>query len=176
MCLSIQFNFQRLLRQFKDKYFVEDVKILLRVHDRSLKRLILLEKEFSFPAFLTALMALMGIFANGYKMVFHTYGSPEYAIPLICCLIFHVSHFLFLIIVASVTNEAAQEIGRFVHSLPFRFPAYPDLKAMCELQLNRRCGLTLWKIYTVDRSLVIASLGTLLTYGILIGTLGKDNK
>ncbi|GBM78214.1 hypothetical protein AVEN_25582-1 [Araneus ventricosus] len=96
--------------------------IVQNVSSISPRIVIRLDKEICFPTFTTVLIALMGTFSNGYKKAFHTYESPEYAIPFMCAIAMYVSYFLFKIIPASITNEAAEEIRCFVRSLPCRFP------------------------------------------------------
>ncbi|GIX74389.1 hypothetical protein CEXT_47381 [Caerostris extrusa] len=76
--------------------------------------------------------------------------------------------------ITSITNEKANKARRAMKCLFKRsFTNEGEMKMKLEKYLDVENSLTLWNIYTVDRSLLITSFGTLLTYGILIGTLGK---
>ncbi|GFW48147.1 hypothetical protein TNCV_4937531 [Trichonephila clavipes] len=50
-----------------------------------------------------------------------------------------------------------------------------EIKHRLKEYLTRETHLTLWKIYVIDMPLVITSFGTLLTYGMLLGTVGKTS-
>ncbi|GFQ93323.1 hypothetical protein TNCT_64731 [Trichonephila clavata] len=73
----------------------------------------------------------------------------------------------------SMTNEMAKKAKSALQCLKYKIP--PDLReTKFEEVLVKENNLTLWNIYVLDSSLIIASFGTLLTFGILIGTLGES--
>ncbi|GIZ04642.1 hypothetical protein CEXT_164861 [Caerostris extrusa] len=51
--------------------------------------------------------------------------------------------------------------------------AVPHHKTSCAPKILPQTALTLWKIYRIDKSLLISAIGTLISYGILVGTLGS---
>ncbi|GIY09091.1 hypothetical protein CEXT_450811 [Caerostris extrusa] len=73
---------------------------------------------------------------------------------------------------ASLVNERSHEARQIAKRVLHQIPAS---KNETEIKLNDRLthdnNLTLWKIYSMDRSLIIAGIATLITYGILLGTL-----
>nr|GBN99162.1 hypothetical protein AVEN_109244-1 [Araneus ventricosus] len=75
---------------------------------------------------------------------------------------------MLLMISGSITNEEANDTSNFLkkrYNKDFKIP---------KLEVDfSQYSLTIWKIYKLDRSLIISSFGTLLTFGILLGTLGK---
>ncbi|GBN73401.1 hypothetical protein AVEN_219675-1 [Araneus ventricosus] len=78
-----------------------------------------------------------------------------------------------IILPAASVNNAMKEAKDIITSLPGWFPEhYMDLKLRIRRKFKKTTGLTLWKIYVIDKSLLLSLLGTLVTYGILIGTLG----
>ncbi|KAF8788871.1 hypothetical protein HNY73_006865 [Argiope bruennichi] len=79
-----------------------------------------------------------------------------------------------LMLSAIMTNELANEVGSTIVELVNKFRETDDQTSKQEAELNEEdYTLSLWKIYVMDRRLVVTSIGTLLTYGILLGTLGK---
>ncbi|GBM44734.1 hypothetical protein AVEN_103197-1 [Araneus ventricosus] len=78
---------------------------------------------------------------------------------------------------ASGANEAADMAKGAIKLMESRIPLrYRHSNMYLRQRLKPRVELTLWKIYKIDKSLLINSLGTLLTYGILLGTLGSDDE
>ncbi|GBN85566.1 hypothetical protein AVEN_77220-1 [Araneus ventricosus] len=109
-------------------------------------------------------------------MAFRSDRMAVYTIPLSCSGVLYLSFLLFIIIAACIANEGAQEVTHSVRGLPYQFSDNRDFRSMCKQTLNQACNLTLWKMYSLDRSLVVLSLGTLPTYVILLGTLGKTEE
>ncbi|GFR14421.1 hypothetical protein TNCT_471 [Trichonephila clavata] len=87
---------------------------------------------------------------------------------------YYLSIQLLIMASASVTNELASKVKCVMQCLPRSSIQNPQRKFKFKKDLKQDNSLTLWKVYVMDRSLIITSIGTLLTYGILIGTLGKD--
>ncbi|GFY67262.1 uncharacterized protein TNIN_439311 [Trichonephila inaurata madagascariensis] len=115
---------------------------------------------------------MIELFWGGYRLAFHKHMGNEYFSSLMCTLGCYFTFQLLIMVSASRTNEMAKKVQNTLQCLKYRFSR--DLR---ETKLQEVCtkesNLTLWKIYVVDRSLLITSFGTLLTYGILIGTLGE---
>ncbi|GIY20453.1 hypothetical protein CDAR_502761 [Caerostris darwini] len=128
---------------------------------------------FSFPAFLATFLNLFGLFWNGYRISFLTklFEHPFY---LICPVIYHLSQHLLLMISASRTNEKTAKAKLIMQCLLRHCHLETRKKMKYEKNIVLESNLTSWKIYVFDRSLLITSFGCLLTYGILLGTLGRD--
>lgn len=133
-----------------------------------------LEDVLSFPIFLASLIAMIGLFRPGYLIAF--YSDKMSLAPFITQLssaIFYFLNQMLIMIPASIVNEQANFL---MQSMFCRIPASDSkLKLDFEVICKKHASLTLWKIYVFDRSLIVASLGCLLTYGILFGTIGKVN-
>ncbi|GFX70503.1 hypothetical protein TNCV_4474371 [Trichonephila clavipes] len=81
-----------------------------------------------------------------------------------------------LIISASSANEAVGVAKEAVMSLPGKIPQYyNELKVILSKDCKQNVCLTLWKIYKIDRSLIISVIGVVMSYGFLIATLGTVN-
>ncbi|GBN53132.1 hypothetical protein AVEN_151987-1 [Araneus ventricosus] len=85
-----------------------------------------------------------------------------------------LAEFLMVILSASSVNKAALTARNMVISLPGWIPqSYQEIKILVRRKYMKKVSLTLWKIYKIDNSLLISALGTLVTYGFLMGTLGN---
>ncbi|GFR25453.1 hypothetical protein TNCT_71331 [Trichonephila clavata] len=80
-----------------------------------------------------------------------------------------------LMISGSASNEQANIVKIHIQCLPPKTVENQDQISSFKKTLLQDNGLTLWKIYVMDRSLLIVTFGTLLTYGIMLGTLGKTS-
>ncbi|GBM03305.1 hypothetical protein AVEN_142585-1 [Araneus ventricosus] len=128
-------------------------------------------EHFSTIALIAILIAMMVLFRAGYKLAFNNV-SLDRAFWLYFAMLFYFSAQLILMISAFLTNEAKSltdcTVQRYLYKLCNDHFKSEILKTYSSLST-----LTLGKIYELDRSLIIASLATLVTYGILLGTLGK---
>ncbi|GFX53056.1 hypothetical protein TNCV_1655151 [Trichonephila clavipes] len=78
-----------------------------------------------------------------------------------------------LILPASAANSAFIAAKEAVQSLPWKIPQYhTKLKVIIRSECMADISLTLWKTYKIKRSLIFSALGTLVTYGMLLATLG----
>ncbi|GIY37588.1 uncharacterized protein CDAR_285751 [Caerostris darwini] len=88
-----------------------------------------------------------------------------------------VQYFVLLMMIlpsAAAANQAAATAREIVLSLPGWFPKrYGIVKLLVCRSFMHKTALTLWNIYRIDKSLLISAIGTLITYGILLGTLGS---
>ncbi|GIY91005.1 uncharacterized protein CDAR_550201 [Caerostris darwini] len=74
----------------------------------------------------------------------------------------------------AAVNRIAEVAKDVIISCPGWYPNhYNEVKACVRTRFKqKKSALTLWKIYNIDKSLLISAVGSLVTYGILIGTLG----
>ncbi|GIY69932.1 uncharacterized protein CDAR_466961 [Caerostris darwini] len=81
---------------------------------------------------------------------------------------------LITLIPAAAANQAAAIARAIVLSLPAWFPKrYSIIKRRVRRKFMQKTVLTLWKIYRIDKSFLISAIGHLISYGILVGTLGS---
>ncbi|GIY07663.1 hypothetical protein CDAR_216701 [Caerostris darwini] len=75
---------------------------------------------------------------------------------------------------AAAANQAAATAREIVLSLPGWFPKrFSIIKLLVCRSFKSETALTLWNIYRIDKSMLISAIGTLISYGILLGTLGS---
>ncbi|GFY75501.1 uncharacterized protein TNIN_244241 [Trichonephila inaurata madagascariensis] len=106
-------------------------------------------------------------------MIFVIEGSYLHYIGPMAGEMFQSSIFGMVIMSASSANRAIDVAKEAVISLPGKIPQYyNELKVILRKDCKHNICLTLWKIYKIDRSLIISALGVLMSYGFLIATLG----
>ncbi|GIX99522.1 hypothetical protein CDAR_104521 [Caerostris darwini] len=102
--------------------------------------------------------------------------SNNFLVNLYCISAIFYYFFITLIIIsiASSVNKSAELARDAIRCFAERFPhCYGELNFYSHLQMKQKPSLTLWDIYKIDKSLLISVLGTLVTYGYLVGTLGS---
>ncbi|GBM03293.1 hypothetical protein AVEN_142575-1 [Araneus ventricosus] len=171
-CRNIQIALSYLRNQIYKASSPEGLQKSIAVHEKILREMSIFDKHFSFSAFLSVLLTMTIIFRSSYKLAFQKDLLQNLKLNMIASIIFYSSLQLTLMISASLTNEAVEET-RYVlqESLKkYRICVFEKLALKDEMEDKK---LTLWNICVVSRSLIISSIGTLLNYGILLGTLGK---
>ncbi|GFY67259.1 uncharacterized protein TNIN_439281 [Trichonephila inaurata madagascariensis] len=118
---------------------------------------------------------MTGIFWRGYRFASYSNISDERLIFMICSAILNISFQLQVMTSASTTNELARKVKTIVNSMVYQIsPKNGKLNCILRNRCAQDYNLTLWKIYVINKALIISSFGTLLTYGMLVGTLGKQ--
>ncbi|GBM01923.1 hypothetical protein AVEN_269536-1 [Araneus ventricosus] len=130
-----------------------------------------IDENFSFPALAAVLITMTVEFRVGYRLAFDMNMTHGSFLALLISGMHCLSIQLLVMVPASVTNEKDKSVAQYLlHRIPRK---EKDLRFEFETDFKQKKCLTLWKMYDLNRSLIITSLGSLLTYGILIGTLGK---
>ncbi|GFS75106.1 uncharacterized protein NPIL_637251 [Nephila pilipes] len=130
-----------------------------------------LDDYLSFSAFAIVLSAMSGLFHLNYHLLI--LSKDGYLHTLVGEIYFSVSAGM-VILSASAANSAFVTAKEAVFSLPFKISHYyKDVKMVIWSECARDVSLTLWNIYKIERSLIFSAIGTLVTYGILVGNLGR---
>ncbi|GFY58767.1 hypothetical protein TNIN_164281 [Trichonephila inaurata madagascariensis] len=131
------------------------------------------ENSLSLIIFVVALCAMIGLFRGLVIVSFSKNLTPSLCTFLFCYIAGHLAVLFAVVLIASNVNQAAFNARSQVISLQEHAPFTKkrDLKWR-QLNIKRKVHLTLWNTYVIDRSLIWSAFATLLTYGILIGTLG----
>ncbi|GFU06033.1 uncharacterized protein NPIL_164531 [Nephila pilipes] len=117
---------------------------------------------------------MIGLFWSSYSFVF--YSSNDFAMLFVTTIgtVINSTQLLMVMLPAAAANQVGIQARNIVISLPGWFPKqYEKLNIHVRQNFTQEDFLTLWKIYKNDKSLLISALGTLLTYGFLVGTLGS---
>ncbi|GFR24805.1 uncharacterized protein TNCT_271101 [Trichonephila clavata] len=139
-----------------------------------MKMLIDMDSDFSFLAFLTVFISTVALFWNGYRITFYK-NVRGGNLLLILSGLFFLCLLLLLVISGSASNEQANKVKILVQCLPYETGNNQQKINFFKKTLLQNNVLTLWKIYVMDRSLLICIFGTLLTYGMMLGSLGQEN-
>ncbi|GBN96797.1 hypothetical protein AVEN_96229-1 [Araneus ventricosus] len=127
----------------------------------------------SYAVFVDVFCCMLGIFWSGCIIAF--YPNIDKYVYAFSFLVTFQSSVVFLMIVSSpsAANKAALIARDIVISLPGWFPeSYQEIKILIRQKYKKNVSLTLWKLYKIDNSLLISTLGTLVTYGFLMGSVG----
>ncbi|GIY77254.1 uncharacterized protein CEXT_320791 [Caerostris extrusa] len=133
-----------------------------------------MDNVLNLPVFISVFNILIGLFWYGYSFAFPP--NVSYAMEIYVSMGF-VQYFVLLLITltpAAAANQAAAMARELVLSLPAWFPKrYNIINMHVRRKFKHKTALTLWKIYRIDKSLLISAVGSLISYGILLGTLGS---
>ncbi|GBN66103.1 hypothetical protein AVEN_204400-1 [Araneus ventricosus] len=125
-------------------------------------------------AFCFVLMGLSGVFWFSYIFAFLKLSDYYSYIFIFSAIIYYMLQLLSVMLSAAAANKASEMARSTVKLMGSWIPQpYRDSDMYLRQRLKPSVHMTLWKIYKIDKSLLINSLGTLLTYGMLLGTLGS---
>ncbi|GBN53605.1 hypothetical protein AVEN_213026-1 [Araneus ventricosus] len=147
---------------------------LLHTYDELANVLSSIDDIFSYPVCVLVVSSMAGLFRPIYSLIFLLETHFEFSILYLFSGIYYSIVLLSVIFSASEAVQAGKLARELIVSLPGFLPLrYTELKQIVRRNFKREIVLTLWKTYTIDRSLLFSALGTLATYGILIATLGN---
>ncbi|GIY96175.1 hypothetical protein CEXT_146241 [Caerostris extrusa] len=135
-----------------------------------------IENLLCLPMYFVALSLMVGLFRIGYALCF--FGKSDLLFYAYCCssLSYQFSLMVTMIMSASEANRVAARCRSLVASLQKPFEKDSSNFFWRQLNVTRKVQLTLWNTFIIERSLVWDALGTLFTYGILMGTLISVNE
>ncbi|GFU27735.1 uncharacterized protein NPIL_336121 [Nephila pilipes] len=112
------------------------------------------------------------LFAYSYNVAFYPLDDRKVYFMQVFGIIQSLMSLFLLIIPAAGCNRALNLAQKTIKSLPGWLPQHCNvLKMYIRKTHNKTFLLTLWNIYVIDESLLISALGTLLTYGFLVGNI-----
>ncbi|KAG8180043.1 hypothetical protein JTE90_012886 [Oedothorax gibbosus] len=115
-----------------------------------------------------------GLFWVNYIIIFIPTKDLNGYLYAICAGTLYVSLIVAILLSASSANQAGWTARDALAALPAKFPANRrEIKENIRDCCRRKVSLTLWNAYVIDRALLISSFGSLITYGILVATLGS---
>ncbi|GFV46608.1 uncharacterized protein TNCV_4181 [Trichonephila clavipes] len=172
-CSFIRVLLEHVLERIDSETLPEDLENLIMEYGDIARCMRIVDEHFSQTVFFAVFYTMIELFCGGYRSVILFNLNTTYFLTLVLPQFYYMSIQLSIMMSASITNELASKIKCVMQGLPYEnFIQDPQRKFKFEKELNLDNSLTLWKVYVMDRSLIITSIGFLLTYGILIGTLG----
>ncbi|GBN40316.1 hypothetical protein AVEN_155473-1 [Araneus ventricosus] len=173
-CRFIRIFLRNLLDELYKTSKPEILQKYLNLHEDGMKMMCTFDSQFSFHAFTLVVLSMINVFRSGYALAFFEETKRMELCSFICALIFYFSIQIALMISGIRTNESANETESKIQDLVKKLRKNYKEMSKLDTDLNEEdYTLSLWKMHILDRRLVVSSVGTLLTYGILLGTLGK---
>ncbi|GBM03288.1 hypothetical protein AVEN_142572-1 [Araneus ventricosus] len=115
---------------------------------------------------------MIRLFWSVYGMIFYKEYDIWVEVFSICLAIQNLKILFIVILSAALTNEAANSAREEILSFPIWFSEYDmTSKKQVRQRFKKKVALTLWKIYIIDKSLLVSASGTLITYGFLMGSM-----
>ncbi|GFQ88519.1 uncharacterized protein TNCT_554341 [Trichonephila clavata] len=172
-CVQIQYLFNKLETRIENLKNIHNCGQVIYIYQELIRIMKSLDESLSYPAFVIVLSGLLGLFYTNCDLLF----VPKEGYLVYICItlgeIYFSVLFVMVILSASAVNNSSATTKERILSLPGKIPRhYNELKMVVRSECMRDVSLTLWKIYKIDRSLLISAMGSLLTYGILVATLG----
>ncbi|GIY38484.1 uncharacterized protein CDAR_39221 [Caerostris darwini] len=151
-----------------------DYPRILEIYKEMNETMIMMDDFLSLPILVSVVNILASLFYFGYSFAFPPNVNN---VTGIFVSIGFLQYFVLLLITltpAAAVNQAAAMARELVLSLPGWIPErYSIIKVLVCRSFMHKTALTLCKIYRIDNSLLISAIGTLISYGILVGTLGS---
>ncbi|GBO15499.1 hypothetical protein AVEN_226350-1 [Araneus ventricosus] len=174
LCVQMRCLFLHIANQIQSVKKEANAYQLLHAYDDLADVLSNIDDIFSYPVCVLVVSSMAGLFRPIYSLIFLLETHFEFSILYLFRGIYYSIVLLSVIFSASEAVQAGKLARELIASLPGFLPLrYTELKKIVRRNFKREIVLTLWKTYTIDRSLLFSALGTLATYGILIATLGN---
>ncbi|GFR31494.1 uncharacterized protein TNCT_429971 [Trichonephila clavata] len=176
ICFYLQLLFNEITTRVRSLGKEFDYKLIIQHYLDLVSIMESLDDHFCYTAFVNVVFSMFGLFwINFNTMSVPKEGYLDYLCPFNGEMLY-VASIGMIVFSASGANEAFSIAKQAVLSLPGKVPRhYQNLKVMLRKECKRDIALTLWKTYAIHRSLFISAIGTLVTYGILVATLGTVN-
>ncbi|GBN98166.1 hypothetical protein AVEN_55966-1 [Araneus ventricosus] len=174
LCVQMRCVFLHIANQIQSVKKEDNAYQLLHAYDELANVLSSIDDIFSYTVCVLVVSSMAGLFRPIYSLIFLQETHFEFSILYLFSGIYYSIVLLSVIFSASEAVQAGKLARELIVSLPGFLPLrYMELKKMVRSNFKREIVLTLWKTYTIYRSLLFSALGTLATYGILIATLGN---
>ncbi|GIY32254.1 uncharacterized protein CDAR_451471 [Caerostris darwini] len=174
VCKYFNLKLNEFLSTSKILIVQKDYRRIFKIYQELARVLTFIDDFLCYSAFVFVLCGMVGLFWSICSFIL--FFDFDYLIYF-CSFVVSMHYLMMMqmiILPASDINLGAQMARDVIISLPGWFPQQHDeLKIRIRRGLNKKIGLTLWKIYKIDKSLFISAIGTLITYGVLVGTLGS---
>ncbi|GFQ75265.1 uncharacterized protein TNCT_349491 [Trichonephila clavata] len=173
VCNCMKLFFLEFISKTKDLIKLQDYQSALQIYQELTETMSFVNDFLAFPAFLNVLSIMFGLFI--YSYVFVIFQKDDYLMYVFTLggVTYYLMALIPMIMSGADCNWAASQARDKTISLPGWFPQhYRMLKMFIRQKFKKKYALTLWKIYVIRESLLMSALGTLVTYGFLVGTMG----
>ncbi|GFQ79280.1 uncharacterized protein TNCT_164431 [Trichonephila clavata] len=173
VCYCMKLYFLEFVTKSKDLILLNDYQSALQIYQELTETLIFANGFLAYPAFINMLCVMCGLFIFSYIFVFLPKDDFIIYVFTFGGLTIYLMSLIPMMLSGACCNRAARQARDMIVSLPGWFPQhYTMLKMIIRQKFKKKYALTLWKTYIINESLLMSALGTLITYGFLIGTIG----
>ncbi|GIY10933.1 uncharacterized protein CEXT_219741 [Caerostris extrusa] len=174
VCCCMKQFFLHFVWKSKSLIAHQDYQSILEIYKEMNKTMIMMDNFLNLPIFISVVNILTSLFWYGYSFAFPPNADNVTGIFFAMGFLQYFVLLLITLIPAAAANQAAEMARGFVLSLPAWFPKqYSMIKVHVRRNFMHKTTLTLLEIYRIDKSLLISAIGSLISYGILVGTLGS---
>ncbi|GIY31373.1 uncharacterized protein CEXT_12841 [Caerostris extrusa] len=133
-----------------------------------------MDNFFNLPIFISVFNILAGLFWYGYSFAFPPNVSNAMEMYVSMGFVQYSVLLLITLTPAADANQAAA-MARGICSVFASMVSkrHSIINMHVRRKFMHKTALTLWKIYRIEKSLLISAIGSLISYGILLGTLGN---
>ncbi|GIY47370.1 uncharacterized protein CDAR_501961 [Caerostris darwini] len=174
VCCCLKQFFLHFVQKSKVLIARQDYQRILEIYKEINETMIMTDNFICLPIFISVVSILANLFWYGYSFAFPRNADSVTGIFFV---VGFLQYFLLLLITltpAAAANQAAAITREVVLSLPGWIPEqYSIIEVHVRRKFMHKTALTLWKIYRIDNYLLISAIGSLISYGILFGTLGS---
>ncbi|GIZ00926.1 uncharacterized protein CEXT_623731 [Caerostris extrusa] len=173
-CSYINLLFAEFISQSQKFITRPDYQITLQLYHELTETVTSMDNFLCYSTFINVLADMIGVFWACYVLVFEAQDDWQQQLYFLIAIIVYSAWLLMIMLPGSVVNQNVEVAKGAILSCPGWYPNhYNELKTCVRTKFKqKKATLTLWKIYYINKSLLISSLGSLVTYGILFGTLG----
>ncbi|GFY68242.1 uncharacterized protein TNIN_466191 [Trichonephila inaurata madagascariensis] len=174
VCYCIKLFCSEFVQKSRTLMKQQGYQTILHVYQKITTAIAFADDFLSYPVFIIVLSSMVGLFWSTYSFVFVPRDDSMICICFLSGIVYYSASLLIVMLTGAVANQAVVFARETVISLPgWIRQHYKELKMDIRQRFKHKTHFTLWNIYIIDKSLLISALGTLVTYGILIGTLGS---
>ncbi|GFY68243.1 uncharacterized protein TNIN_466201 [Trichonephila inaurata madagascariensis] len=173
VCYCMKLFFLEFVSKSKDLILLNDYQSVLQIYQELTETLTFANDFLAYPAFITMLCVMFGLFIFSYCFVFLPKDNLLIYVFTFAGVTLYLMALLPMMLSGACCNRAASQARDTVVSLPGWFPQhYRMLKMLIRQKFKKKYVLTLWKTHVIHESLLMSAFGTLITYGFLVGTIG----
>ncbi|GFS42636.1 hypothetical protein NPIL_415091 [Nephila pilipes] len=175
-CFSLQQFLKNLQARLKKAIKEDDIARVFQSYDEVLQVIEFIEDAYCVPVFISTIICMVALFRAGYYYSFRKSSSFSFYALCLAYSAYNLCVFLILITVASKVNRIATQNRSLVKSLERRYITGKKSEFLEQyLNINRKVLFSLGNTYIINQSLIWTAIGTVFSYGIIIGTLGSVN-
>ncbi|KAF8796845.1 hypothetical protein HNY73_001178 [Argiope bruennichi] len=174
VCFCVKLYCKNLVLISRNLIASQDYVRILQIYKELINMITLADDFLSYPVFVFVLYYMAGLFWYCYIFIIAPTLPYLVYVDMLGMVASYSTYLVMLMVPAAIANQATRAAKSFIASLPGWFPKnYKEVNLIVLRLSAEEPAFTLWKIYRMEKSLLINAIGTLITYGFLLGTIGN---